>query len=1002
MNESNIGFSLDPLEAPDFSIADATVIEADSGSTDLVFTLHISSAISAAVSVQVTTVNNSTSTAGVDYLPFSSVVRIPAGKTSASFTIRVLGDKTFEPTESVHVVLSNPSHALLDGTDVYGFIVDNDNPYPLPVDPLLRLEWYLYPGNGIDAFPVWTDYDGKGVRIAVFDQGIDPKHPDLQDQLLTASGRNAADLSAGGAPVLAADNHGTAVAGTIAAELNGFGSVGVAYGAKLVSIYSPLSFSGLAKQISNAYTYAATSADILNDSWGFAGGFASGATWAFYDNFREPLFSAAGIALAKLAANGRGGLGTVVVQAAANGHLDGDDTNLHNFQNSQYIITVAATDFYGNVASYSTPGASVLVSAPGGGGGGGADPLTNIVTTDRVGTAGFDSSDYTSLAGTSFAAPIVAGVVALMLEANPALGYRDVQEILAYSAREGGTSNHVWAFNGATNWNGGGLHYDPVDQHLGYGLVDARMAVRLAETWSTAAHTAANRQQVLISHSPALVIPDNQAAGVVDRINVTQSLEVERVEVILQVTHPFVGDLSVILSSPTGTQSYLLSNPQKTLLDPSGTDEDNINFSFDTVLSWGESSLGTWSLRVIDNASGDVGKFDAWTLNLIGKPASADDVYIYTDEFSASCVLQPARATLVDTAGVDTLNAAACADPVSLDLSATTISSIAGHSLLLASGTVIENANGGDGDDLLTGNTAANIFNGGRGNDRLDGGPGDDTLIGGPGNDRLIGGAGNDIAVFHGNLAQYTVVQSLSAWAVTGPDGSDSLVGVETAQFDDRSLTLSLPSLVDSDRDGVPDVFEAQAPGLSAVDRAQHLLGDGNGDGLADAQQANVVSSPVQGPGNSALYATLVAEALLGQSAAGTHAAITAFAQLAASSDIPAEMDMALGLIDFSATLDQPGQTRSFSLYVDASLGVNGFWQQSSNGIWTNLASATYGGQVSNADGKTRLDFQLSDGGAFDTDGLANGVIHDIGAAAFMALSLVGYAPPPLDTNYWF
>jgi hypothetical protein len=113
-------------------------------------------------------------------------------------------------------------------------------------------------------------------------------------------------------------------------------------------------------------------------------------------------------------------------------------------------------------------------------------------------------------------------------------------------------------------------------------------------------------------------------------------------------------------------------------------------------------------------------------------------------------------------------------------------------------------------------------------------------------------------------------------------------------------------------------------------------------------------------------------------------------------------MDMALGLIDFSATLDQPGQTRSFSLYVDASLGVNGFWQQSSNGIWTNLASAAYGGQVSNAGGKTRLDFQLSDGGAFDTDGLANGVIHDIGAAAFMALSLVGYAPPPLDTNYWF
>ncbi len=1001
MNGSNVSFSLGTLETPDFAIANATVIEANSGSNALVFTLHLSGALSTAVSVQVTTVNDCTAMAGVDYLPFSSVVEIPAGKTSANFTVQVLGDKTFEPTESIHVVLSKPTHALLGGTDLYGFIVDNDNPDPLPADPLLRLTWYLYPGNGIDVFPVWADYTGAGVRVAVFDQGIDPKHPDLQGRLLTALGRVAADLSAGGAPVLVTDNHGTAVAGTIAAELNGLGSVGVAYGAQLISIYSPLSFSGLATQISNAYTYAATSADILNDSWGFAGGFASGATWAFYDNFREPMFSAAGLALAKLAANGRGGLGTVVVQAAANGHLEGDDTNLHNFQNSQYIITVAATDFYGNVARYSTPGASVLVSAPGGGGGS-ADPLTNIVTADRVGSAGFDPSNYTSLAGTSFAAPIVAGVVALMLQASPGLGYRDVQEILAYSAREGGTSNKDWTYNGATNWNGGGLHYDPVDQHLGYGLVDARMAVRLAETWSTAAHTAANRQQVQITHSPALVIPDHQAAGAVDSINVTQSLEVERVEVTLQVTHPYVGDLSVILSSPAGTQSYLLSNPQKTLLDPSGIDEDNINFSFDTVLSWGESSLGNWSLRVIDDASGDLGKFDSWTLNLIGKPASVDDVYVYTDEFSTSCLLQPARATLIDTAGVDTLNAAACADRVSLDLSAATISSIAGHSLVLASGTVIENANGGDGDDLLTGNSAANLLNGGRGNDRLDGGTGDDTLIGGTGDDTLIGGTGYDIAVFHGKLSQYTVAPSLSDWAVTGPDGRDSLVGIETAQFDDQSLRLNLTPLVDSDRDSVPDALEAQAPGLSAVDRTQHLRGDGNGDGLADAEQANVVSSPMKGPGNSDLYATLVVEAWPDLIATGTPAAITSFAQRAAPGDPPAEMQMALGLIDFSAMLDPPGQTLALSLFVDASLQVNGFWQQSGDGIWTNLASTAYGGQVSQADGKTRLDFHLSDGGAFDTDGLANGVIHDLGTAAFMVLSLVGYAPTPLDTAYWF
>ena len=315
---------------------------------------------------------------------------------------------------------------------------------------------------------------------------------------------------------------------------------------------------------------------------------------------------------------------------------------------------------------------------------------------------------------------------------------------------------------------------------------------------------------------------------------------------------------------------------------------------------------------------------------------------------------------------------------------------------------MIENANGGDGDDLLTGNNVANLLNGGRGNDRLDGGPGDDTLMGGPGNDTLTGGEGRDIAVFHGKLSLYTVAPSLSDWTVTGPDGRDSLVGIETARFDDQSLRLNLKPLVDSDRDSVPDELEAQAPGLSAVDRAEHLRGDGNGDGLADAQQANVVSSPMKGPGQRDLFATLVVEALPDLNATGTPAAITSFAQRAAPGDPPAEMQMALGLIDFSVMLDPPGRTLAFSLYVDDSLPVNGFWQQSSDGIWTNLASTAYGGQVSQADGKTRLDFHLIDGGAFDHDGLANGVIHDLGAAAFMVLSLVGYAPAPLDTGYWF
>ncbi len=375
-------------QIPTISIADAGIKEGNTGTSNIVFTLTMSAASPIDISVTVATSGSATAIYSIDYIPTSKVITIAAGQTSATFTVQVQGDSIFEPIEALHVLLSSPSGVLLDDSDAYGLIIDDDSPYSLPSDPLLGTQWYLYPTTGINVFPVWTDYTGAGVRVAVFDQGIDPNHPDLDGNLLFSLGRKASDLSPGGAPILSTDNHGTSVAGTIAAESNGLGIVGVAYGADLVSIYSPLPLSSsFASQIANAYIYA-RNFDVLNDSWGFANGFASGETWAFYDDFEGTRFLAAGSALAALAASGRNGLGTVVVQSAGNSIGVGDDTNLHNFQNSQYIITVAATDYFGNVTSYSSPGASVLVAAPGGGG---SDQLSQIVTTDRVGTAGYST-----------------------------------------------------------------------------------------------------------------------------------------------------------------------------------------------------------------------------------------------------------------------------------------------------------------------------------------------------------------------------------------------------------------------------------------------------------------------------------------------------------------------------------------------------------------------------------------------------------------------------------
>jgi subtilisin-like proprotein convertase family protein len=785
-NNATGGYSARVWQLPTVSIDSSFVNEGDSGITSLVFTLSLSSVSPVDVTVAAETSGTATATYSSDYVPTSTTVTIAAGQTTGTFTVLVLGDTLFEPTESLHVLLSDPINSVLGVADVYGIIFDNDNPYSLPTDPLVTFQWYLYPTTGINVFDVWKDYTGAGVRVAVFDQGIDPNHPDLDGNLLTTLGRNASNLSFGGAPLLTTDNHGTAVAGTIAAELNGTGIVGVAYGAKLVSIYDKMTLA----EIPNAFAYA-SNFDVLNNSWGFApqgtSYYAIYGNWAFADNFLSPTFSAAGAALANLAATGRHGLGTVVVQSAGNSFSLGDDTNLHNFQNSQFIVTVAATDYVGHVTSYSSPGASVLIASPGGGG---TDKISDIITTDRVGALGYETGDFTPIDGTSFSAPIVSGIVALMLEANPNLGYRDVQEILAYSARITDASNNEWRYNGANNWNGGGLHYDALDHNLGFGLVDSLAVVRLAETWPNVSHTASNRQQITLSHNPALTIPDNNGSFASDSISVSQSIEVERAEVTLNVTHPYVGDLSVLLTSPSGTTSFLLYRPQQNSLSAYGTGQDNIHFTFDTVLNWGESSVGAWSLAIFDKATGYIGKLDSWTLNLIGKAPSSDDTYIYTDEFAESCANQTARSTLVDTGGVDTLNAAAVTLNSILNLDPAGLSIIDDRVLHIASGTTIENAYGGDGNDQIDGNAVNNILYGMRGNDKISGGIGVDTLVGGMGDDSLDGGVGVDIAQFIGEWSKYTLVSTTQGWTLIGPEGTDSLTGIEFAQFSDQTVTL--------------------------------------------------------------------------------------------------------------------------------------------------------------------------------------------------------------------
>jgi subtilisin family serine protease len=119
-------------------------------------------------------------------------------------------------------------------------------------------------------------------------------------------------------------------------------------------------------------------------------------------------------ALENNVASGREGLGNVYVFAAGNGLQHEDNVNYNRLANSRYTIAVAAIDHNGRQSSYSDPGAALLVGGYSSGAG------VGITTTDLLGSAGYDGGDYTSIfGGTSSAAPLVSGVIALVLEANP-------------------------------------------------------------------------------------------------------------------------------------------------------------------------------------------------------------------------------------------------------------------------------------------------------------------------------------------------------------------------------------------------------------------------------------------------------------------------------------------------------------------------------------------------------------------------------------------------------
>ncbi|MCX6852743.1 MAG: S8 family serine peptidase [Verrucomicrobia bacterium] len=457
-------------------------------------------------------------------------------------------------------------------------------------------------GSDMNVRSAWDSYKGTGVRIAIVDDGLEVGHPDLAPNVDLANSFDFNDNDSDPSPG-ATDFHGTSCAGVAAARgNNGIGGSGVAPEAALVGLRL-IAAPTTDQQEADAFGYLKDLIAVKSNSWGpYDSAFGSSG---------PDVLSAQ--ALEDAATTGRNGKGTVFLWAAGNGNGSGDDSNYDGWANSIHAIAVSAMNDKGRSAYYSEPGANILVCAPSSGG------KQGITTTDRSGSVGYNEdggtveypdfadTNYTNtFGGTSSATPAVAGVVALMLQANPNLTARDVREILVRSATQNDFFDGDWITNGA------GFHFNI---KYGAGLVNAQQATSLASTWT---NVAARQSHAYAATALNLAIPDYNANGVSKTFTVpiSDNLRLEHVTVHVKATHANRGNLEWRLISPSGISVRLA----RSRFNDNGADLD---WTFMTTHCLGERSVGDWKLQAIDQVVGDVGTLTDATITFYGTPTDS-------------------------------------------------------------------------------------------------------------------------------------------------------------------------------------------------------------------------------------------------------------------------------------------------------------------------------------------------------------------------------------------
>ncbi len=444
-------------------------------------------------------------------------------------------------------------------------------------------------------------------------------------------------------------NHGTSCAGVVAGEADGLMTVGAAPGCRLLPVKWESDATSLFTSDSKllaALDWIADKADVFSNSWGLV----PDNRFAAFVTDRIATLSASG---------GRRGRGIVFLWAAGNENCPIQHTSAHNipfsdgwaldaanrptwvgvrtsrqFRNSLVplpgVLHIAALASNAQRSHYSNYGSGIDLCAP----------SSNSHAYWRMTVPGLGVTAATGegarftfqFGGTSSATPLVAGIAALVISANPLLTAADVGSILRRSAAKD-LDMTVYArtppasFDATPNWDISPVAPFAVGQFsdvqssdgtwspwFGFGKVDAQAAVAaaLAGAAPPVPPPGAPSGVWTATSEPSMPIPDNDAAGIEDRLNLTGNGQAAAIQLAVDIEHTWIGDLAVTLISPGGMSTLLH--------DRNGGSQHDLVRSYTTVDNpalahlRGVAVAGDWTLRVQDLAQADSGRLRRWSI----------------------------------------------------------------------------------------------------------------------------------------------------------------------------------------------------------------------------------------------------------------------------------------------------------------------------------------------------------------------------------------------------